>query len=106
MFIPEKGGSSAIVVAVAAGIAIIFFVIHTIVSYRGSPLRSIPGPFWAKFTDLWRLLDFCRATQIQTQQELHRKLGTAVRLGPNMVSLSDPSLLKQIYGTRGEFVKV
>lgn len=33
---------------------------------------------------------------------MHEELGPAVRIGPNMISLSDPSLLKMIYSTRGE----
>jgi hypothetical protein len=75
-------------------------------SYLYSPLKSIPGPFWAMFTDLSRFCDFWHENQIWSHQELHRKLGVAVRLGPNLVSLSDPSLLKTIYSTRGDFFKV
>lgn len=71
-----------------------------------SPLGRIPGPFWARFTDLWRLVDHYRCTQIETQRRLHEQLGPAVRIGPNMVSLSDPELVAVVYSTRGEYVKV
>lgn len=81
-------------------------VLRLVISYFSSPLRSIPGPFLAKFTDAWRMFDYYKTTQIQSHQELHRQHGPAVRIGPNMVSLSDPSLLKKIYDTRGNYVKV
>ena len=37
---------------------------------------------------------------------LHEQYGSAVRLGPNLVSLSDPDLIKVVYDVRGSFVKV
>ncbi|CAG8980606.1 hypothetical protein HYALB_00013761, partial [Hymenoscyphus albidus] len=36
---------------------------------------------------------------------LHGKHGPAVRIGPNVVSLSDPHLIKTVYSTRGNFLK-
>jgi hypothetical protein len=71
-----------------------------------SPLKSIPGPFLAKFTNLWRLLDTYNGRAELTQRTLHEKYGPAVRIGPNAVSLSDPSLLRTIYNIRGDFLKV
>ena len=82
------------------------FIIYKVYSFLTSPLSSIPGPFWAKFSDLWRLLDFWNCTQIQSHQTLHEKFGPAVRIGPNLVSLSDPELLKTVYSSRGDYVKV
>lgn len=79
---------------------------HYVVAYLRSPLRNIPGPFIAKFTNLWRLWDHYNQTHIETQQELHQKYGKAVRIGPNTVSFSDPDLVKTIYSTRGTFTKV
>lgn len=71
-----------------------------------SPLKSIPGPFLAKFTNLWRLIDVYRGSAHLTHIHLHRRYGSAVRIGPNVVSLSDPGLIKTIYSTRNGFLKV
>ena len=90
--------------ALALGIPLVFA--RLLISYLTSPLKQFPGPFLAKFTDLWRVLDYFRCTQMQSHQELHKKHGAAVRIGPNMISLSDPALLKTVYSTRGEFPKV
>lgn len=43
---------------------------------------------------------------VQTQRFLHNKYGSAVQLGPNLVSLSDPNLLRVLYNTRGDYLKV
>jgi hypothetical protein len=81
-------------------------VCHLGYAYLTSPLRSFPGPLLAKFTDFWRVWDYFSTTQIKSHQELHAKYGTAVRIGPNMISVSDPALIKTIYSTRGDYVKV
>lgn len=41
-----------------------------------SPLRSIPGPFLARFTRLWLLWHFWRGDFHKTNIELHNKYGT------------------------------
>ena len=89
-----------------AGIGLGLLVVNHVVAYLRSPLKDVPGPFLAKFTNVWRLVDHYKATQINTQQRLHEELGPAVRIGPNFVSLSDPTLLKTVYSTRGEYLKV
>lgn len=93
-------------VTLIAGIGLGLLVVSHVVAYLRSPLKDIPGPLLAKFTNLWRLIDHYKATQIGTQRRLHEELGPAVRIGPNVVSLSDPALLKKVYSTRGEYLKV
>ena len=102
----SSGGGGFLTLGSALALAGGLLVLRLVVAYVSSPLRSIPGPFLAKFTDAWRALDYWQTTQIQSHQELHARHGPAVRIGPNMVSLSDPSLLKKIYDTRGNYVKV
>ena len=65
-------------------------------SHVSSPLKEFPGPITAKFTDLWRFYDYWCCTHTSSHQTLHKKHGPAVRIGPNMISLSDPELLKQV----------
>nr|AFD18257.1 R2 [Sarocladium strictum] len=68
-------------------------------------LRYIPGPFWAKFTDVQRVF----WVQTQRAHEIHRdahgKYGDIVRFGPNMVSVADPAWIKTIYPMRPGFPK-
>lgn len=60
-------------------------------------LSHIPGPFFAKFTNLQRFswVLSLRAHEIHTEQ--HRKYGPLVRFGPNMVSVGDPREIGTIY---------
>jgi hypothetical protein len=102
----EASGGGILTLGPALALAGGLLILRLVVSYFSSPLRSIPGPFLAKFTDAWRALDYWKTTQIQSHRELHARHGAAVRIGPNMVSLNDPSLLKKIYDTRGNYVKV
>lgn len=81
-------------------------VVQFLWTYFYSPLKNIPGPFIAQFTNLWRFLDVWGGRSELTQKSLHDKYGAAVRLGPNVVSLNDPRLIKSIYSTRGEYLKV
>lgn len=84
----------------------IALVIQYVVVYLNSPLKKIPGPILAKFSNIWRFYNHYGQTHIETQKQLHEKYGDVVRLGPNIVSVADASLLKTIYSTRGTFLKV
>jgi hypothetical protein len=89
----------------AIGLGTILIVTQYILAYLQSPLKKIPGPFLAKFSNIWRFLNHYGQTHIETQRRLHKKHGDIVRLGPTTVSIADASLIKTIYNTRGTFLK-
>lgn len=69
-------------------------------------LNSIPGPFVAGFTDLWRFWNVLTATAHETHIDVHRKTNSSlVRLGPRIVSISDTTLIPIIYGLNSGFTK-
>lgn len=68
-------------------------------------LWSIPGPWAAKFTDLWRVYISWQLRQPPTLRALHDKYGIAVRTGPNCVNLSDASLIGPIFANKNDFPK-
>ncbi|KAJ5692601.1 cytochrome P450 [Penicillium macrosclerotiorum] len=74
-------------------------------NYFRSPLKSFPGPIPSSFTDIWRMQDVFRGRCDITHNKLHRKHGTAVRMGPNLLSLSDPSLINLVYNTKSPWIK-
>ncbi|KAH0826593.1 cytochrome P450 [Lanmaoa asiatica] len=59
--------------------------------------RRIPGPFLAKFSDLWLGWTASQGHRSDTVHELHEKHGTFVRLAPNHVSVADPGALQIVY---------
>ena len=66
-------------------------------------LRKVPGPVWAKCSNLWRFIDTWRGSH---EVKLHDKYGSAVRVGPNVVSIADPDAIDKIYGSKTDFSKV
>ena len=68
-------------------------------------LRCIPGPFFASLTNLPRLLWVRNGDAHDTHIALHRKYGHLVRFGPNMISVSDPAEIQNIYSFNGKFPK-
>lgn len=69
-------------------------------------LNKYPGPFLASLTNWWRFWDVYKRRPELTHIKLHEKHGDVVRLGPNMLSFSDPKALKSIYGLNKGFTKV
>ncbi|KAI0892191.1 putative benzoate 4-monooxygenase cytochrome P450 [Annulohypoxylon nitens] len=63
-------------------------------------LRHIPGPFFAKFTNLQRFLWVKTGRAHLIHEDLHRRYGEVVRIGPNMISISNPEAIPIIYPTR------
>ena len=79
------------------GLAILYFIVSPFLS----PLRSVPGPFLARFTKLWWLERLRRGHFDQENIELHREYGPVVRYGPHHVRMpmgqKAPRLLRQSY---------
>lgn len=69
-------------------------------------LQDVPGPFIAAWTDLPRLSWVLSNRAHEIHIQLHRQYGKMVRLGPNMVSISDPAEISTIYGFNPVFQKV
>jgi hypothetical protein len=62
------------------------------------PLRRVPGPFVAKFTQFWRLRKYAQGHWHEDIVNLHRYYGPVVRVSPNEVSFVDQEALIKIYG--------
>jgi hypothetical protein len=71
-----------------------------------SPLRAFPGPLAARFTDIWRAIAAATGHIDRSNIKWHRKYGSAVRIGPKTISVSDPSLIRTIYATKTAWQKV
>ncbi|KAJ5424678.1 Cytochrome P450 E-class group I [Penicillium cf. griseofulvum] len=69
-------------------------------------LENIPGPTIAKYSSLWKLYNVWKGNHHQTALDLHCKHGSLVRIGPNHISVGDPSAIPIIYGLNKGFTKV
>jgi hypothetical protein len=82
------------------------FLIYHIIQYILDPLRSIPGPFLARFTRLWYFLEIYKGSFEATDVELHKKYGAIVRIAPGEYSIDDVDAARTIYGHGNAFKKV
>jgi cytochrome P450 len=86
--------------AALAAVAIICFGLYSAIvrPLFLSPLSKIPGPKLFALTK-WRLaLEDWRAVRTRSIDQLHRKYGPVVRVGPNEVHFNSTSALRTIYG--------
>lgn len=78
---------------------------HLLYNKYGRGLNSIPGPWLASFSHLWRLF-LARTRRFEAAHiKLHQQYGGVVRLGPNMVSITDWEAIKKIYAPNSGYVK-
>lgn len=69
-------------------------------------LRSIPGPFLARFSSLYRIGLVYHGEAPTNYRRLHEQYGPLVRVGPNAVSVSEADMVPIIYGIGSQFLKV
>ncbi|KAK5044369.1 hypothetical protein LTR84_011319 [Exophiala bonariae] len=69
-----------------------------VLNYFSPGVQSIPGPFLARFSDLWRLTLAYGGHSHLKMMQLHEQYGDVVRIGPNTISVSDPRAIEPILG--------
>ena len=69
-------------------------------------LSHIPGPFLASVSNLWKVKAAWQEEMPQQNIALHKKYGPLVRIGPDMISVDDPSAMSVIYGFKPIYSKV
>ncbi|KAF9445726.1 cytochrome P450 monooxygenase [Macrolepiota fuliginosa MF-IS2] len=60
-------------------------------------IRKYPGPFLAKFSDIWLGYVSKGGHRSEVVHEMHRKYGPVVRIAPDHVSIADPDALTVVY---------
>lgn len=91
------------------GVIIIFIhvlLVQVLYSIFKDPLRHIPGPVAARFTELWRTRRYALGGWHQDILDLHDEYGPVVRIAPNEISFVDKDALVQVYGHSTGTMKV
>ncbi|KAJ6172200.1 hypothetical protein N7470_001267 [Penicillium chermesinum] len=85
----------------------LWLVLYYIVPYftTFSSLAGVPGPFLAKFSNLWVAFGARRGKKFEIVDKAHRKYGNVVRIGYNHVSIADERGLNVVYGHGNGFLK-
>ena len=85
---------------------IVLLFLYYIVPYFQRPdLRRVPGPFLARFSNWWLLLQCRRAERFIAVDEAHKRYGPLVRIQPDHVSVADDEAINTIYGHGNGFLK-
>lgn len=94
-------------ISVAEGLVyiIVSFILYQCYGAFFGQTSRYPGPLLAKFTNVWRFMDTRIGNHHETLRRLHKAHGSIVRIGPDLLSLSDPRWTKILYSTKGEFKK-
>ena len=66
---------------------------------------DIPGPFLARFSNLWLLYQSRLAQRSLAVDEAHARYGKVVRIAPNHVSIADSDAIQEVYGHGNGFLK-
>lgn len=68
-------------------------------------LNTIPGPIIRSFSSIPRIISVRNGSSHLDDLELHAKYGSVVRIAPNTLSISDPTVMNDIYGAGTKFIK-
>ncbi|KAJ7085977.1 cytochrome P450 monooxygenase [Mycena crocata] len=82
------------VVSLPAAIVVVHILIYLI---DPDGIRHYPGPFLAKFSDIWLGWICQQGHRSEVIHEVHRKYGPFVRISPSEVSIADPEALGIVY---------
>jgi len=69
------------------------------------PLDRVPGPFYARFSNIPLKLAVISGRRIHHTNALHDKYGPFIRISPGEIAVADPQAVKQIHGVASGFVK-
>jgi cytochrome P450 len=70
-----------------------------------SPLRSVPGPFLARFGRAYYFVKVAAGRWEHDDLALHRHYGPVVRVGADLYSVDSPEVVKKVYGIGSKFAK-
>ena len=87
-------------------LALLLPVVYSLLKAYNSPLRSVPGPWLARYTSIWLINAIGSRDYHQINIRLHQKYGAVVRVAPNEYSIDDLEASKIIYRSRDQLVKV
>ncbi|KAJ7663454.1 cytochrome P450 monooxygenase [Mycena rosella] len=85
-------------IAVLLGLPAAVVIVHTAI-YLVDPygIRKYPGPFLAKFSDVWLGWVSQQGHRSEVIHEMHKEYGPFMRISPSEVSISDPDALGIVY---------
>ncbi|KAK2031720.1 cytochrome P450 [Colletotrichum zoysiae] len=100
--------AAALRAAVSLMTALIFGIYSSILVYRAAfhRLNSFNGPFLARLSNFWITSKAVKKLHLYIEvQELHRKYGDIVRIGPSELSINNPKAVMLIHSNNSPCTK-
>ncbi|OJD30274.1 cytochrome p450 [Diplodia corticola] len=85
---------------IAGGLGLFLALFRIFYNLFLHPLRSYPGPWYAKATIFWSQYCAYKGTVSYKVHDLHQKYGPVVRIAPDELIYINPEAWKDIYGHR------
>ncbi|RMD42787.1 hypothetical protein DV735_g2313, partial [Chaetothyriales sp. CBS 134920] len=102
----QQASTTTTILSAAFLLAVVVIISHLLRNLLQPGLVTVPGPFIAKFTDLWRLYKIWQWRFKEDLPSLHETYQSSlIRVGPKMLSCSDPRAVEVIYGFHTDFKK-
>ena len=87
---------TALLLDLAAAVCL-YGIVYAMYNLYLSPLRHIPGPWYAAVSDFWLWTCLLRLRQCQIIHGLFEVYGPVVRIGPRRVAFYDVAGVKSVY---------
>ncbi|OWP00859.1 hypothetical protein B2J93_2552 [Marssonina coronariae] len=81
------------------------YLVYILLQAILDPLRSVPGPFLARFTRLWYFIKVYQGDFERRNIRLHEEYGPLVRIGPGEYTVDDVEAARTIYQHGSSFRK-
>ncbi|RAH78614.1 cytochrome P450 [Aspergillus japonicus CBS 114.51] len=94
--VSDRLQSLVLLAACTLGILLVLYHIFTLVQSLRSPLRKLPGPWYAPLTTLYLRYAFARGTIWKLVESKHQQYGPVFRYGPRQIWISDKDALRTI----------
>lgn len=69
------------------------------------PLAQFPGPWQARLSDLWLSTKLSNLDGYYVINDFHQRYGKYVRVGSNVLSITDPAIMQPAYGANAKAAK-
>ncbi|XPT01005.1 hypothetical protein M3J09_010149 [Ascochyta lentis] len=92
--VPDKLAS---VPAQAGVLLLVYWLVWIIYSRTFHPLAKVPGPIWPSLSRTWLMYRMYIGDYQLSQEALHKKYGSLIRIAPNELAYSNPDGVPVIY---------
>ncbi|KAI5121944.1 hypothetical protein M0805_002016 [Coniferiporia weirii] len=91
--------------SVVPSLLLVYFVAFAVYQLLISPLRAVPGPWYAAVSDFWLITHVLRFRRCRAINDALLKYGSIVRIAPNKVVFLDAPTMKSVYGISSRLSK-